>query len=68
MKQVISCFIPYVNEEWTKLTIKELQQSKLTGDIFLLVGSAPAHEAPYGCQYIETDSLFSTSGIQKIAH
>ncbi len=68
MKQVISCFIPYVNEEWTKLTIKELQQSKLTGDIFLLVSSAPAHEAPYGCQYIETDSLFSTSGIQKIAH
>ncbi len=28
MKQAVSCFVPYANEEWTKLTVKELQQNR----------------------------------------
>lgn len=67
MKQVISCFIPYVNEEWAISTVKELQQSNLTGKIFLLVNSIPTQEAPDGCHYIEINSIYSSDGIKKIA-
>lgn len=67
MKHSICCFLPYIDREMTALSIQELQQSELTGHVFLLTDRIPDEEAPEGCSFLCSDSLFSTRGLQAIA-
>lgn len=67
MKQNICCFLPYADHDAAMNTIRELQESALQPEIYLLTDNIPHETAPLNCRYLIIDSLTSTKGLQTIA-
>jgi len=64
--KIVNCFIPYRDKNQIEESIRSLQESGLTANIYLL--STAENPEPYrGCEIIKTDSLNSTETIKKIA-
>lgn len=66
MKQVIDCFIPYVDAAQAKATIDGLRESALVNNIYLLATDAAA-TAVEGCTMVHIDALNSSDTMLKIA-
>ena len=62
----IDCFIPFAGKEQAERTIKELQNTGLVNDIYLLAG-AEVTEQVEGCTLLPINGLQSTATIKQIA-
>lgn len=67
MSHKISCFIPAGAPENLKVTVEELRNSGMVGDICILSPhESPPSGIPPGCRKIEVPALFSTDTFRKI--
>ena len=62
----LNCFIVCNDIAQSEITVKNLKVSKLVNKIFLLIKPGFKELIP-GCEIIETESVFSSETIQKIA-
>ncbi|WP_102407073.1 glycosyltransferase family 2 protein [Parabacteroides bouchesdurhonensis] len=62
----INCFIPYGNMEAARHTVSQLSRSPLVDKIYLLAKNIPSETIP-SCSVIQTDELWSTETMRKIA-
>jgi hypothetical protein len=66
MAKIVNCFVPYENRSQVSETIKSLEESGITGKIFLIAASEDAEKFE-GYPIIAAGSLKSTEVIKKIA-
>jgi len=62
----LNCFIVCNDIDQSEITVKNLKVSNLVNKIFLLIKPGFSELIP-GCEIIETESVFSSETIQKIA-
>jgi len=62
----LNCFVVCNDIDQSEITVKNLKVSKLVNKVFLLVKPGFNESIP-GCEIIETESVFSSETIQKIA-
>ncbi|NDW19766.1 glycosyltransferase [Dysgonomonas sp. 216] len=66
MNKQINCFVPYRNEEQAYNTIKQLKESEVVNNIFLLAENEGLPSVA-GCELLVVGAIFSTHAIKEIA-